>query len=108
MLTPGEGSEDSSRFGPPVRVLPHLVLGCAKDAASITRLRSLGVTAILNVSHNCPNFFESLFEYKTIPVEDSYQADLLCKLQEIFDFISKLALLPFRINTALQSIPQFH
>lgn len=49
----------------------------------------MGVTAILNVSHNCPNFFESLFEYKTIPVEDSYQADLLSKLQEAFDFISK-------------------
>ena len=87
LLTPSE--DDPNRFGPPVEVLPFLVLGCAKDSANLTQLRKMGVTAILNVSHNCPNHFESLFEYKCIPVQDSHQADLLSKLETAFDFISK-------------------
>lgn len=87
LLTPSE--DDGNRFGPPAEVLPHLVLGCAKDSADLTQLRKMGITAILNVSHNCPNHFETLFEYKCIPVEDSHQADLLSKLETAFDFISK-------------------
>lgn len=87
MLTPSE--DDGNRFGPPVEVLPFLVLGCAKDSADLTQLRKMGITAILNVSHNCPNHFETLFEYKCIPVQDSHQADLLSKLETAFDFISK-------------------
>ena len=87
LLTPSE--DDPNRFGPPVEVLPFLVLGCAKDSANLMQLRKMGITAILNVSHNCPNHFETLFEYKCIPVQDSHQADLLSKLETAFDFISK-------------------
>lgn len=87
LLTPSE--DDGTKFGPPVEVLPFLVLGCAKDSADLTQLRKMGITAILNVSHNCPNHFETLFEYKCIPVQDSHQADLLSVLQTAFDFISK-------------------
>lgn len=86
MQTPSCESE-SSRFGPPVELLPHLVLGCEKDSANLSILRQMGVTAVLNVSHNCPNHFESLFEYMGIHVEDSYQADLLSKLHTAFAFI---------------------
>lgn len=85
-------SEDrscSSRFGPPVELLPNLLLGCAKDSANVSQLRQLGVTAILNVSHNCPNHFESLFEYKNICVEDSHDADLLSVLNSAIEFIGK-------------------
>ena len=73
-----------------MEVLPHLVLGCAKDSANLPTLRSMGVTAVLNVSHNCPNHFETLFDYKGIPVEDSHSADLLSQLQTAFDFIGEL------------------
>lgn len=82
------GSEDG-QFGPAVEVLPHLVLGCAKDSSNLTELRKKGVTAVLNVSHNCPNHFESLLEYTCIPVQDSYQADLLSKMDAAIDYISK-------------------
>ena len=83
-------SRDSSEnFGPPVELLPYLVLGCAKDSANVSLLRQLGVTAILNVSHNCPNHFESLFEYKAICVEDSHNADLLSKLDSAIEFVGK-------------------
>lgn len=81
--------DESSRFGPPVEVLPYLVLGCERDSGNLTLLRKLGITAVLNVSHNCANHFEELFEYKTIPVQDSHHADLLSKLETAFDFISK-------------------
>ena len=83
-------SDDSiGQFGPPVQVLPYLILGCAKDSSNLTLLRKLGVTAVLNVSHNCPNHFESLLEYKSINVQDSYQADLLSKMETAIEYISK-------------------
>ena len=88
LLTPMH-SDDSDTFGQPVEILPHLVLGCAKDSANLITLRRMGITAILNVSNNCPNHFETLFEYKTICVEDSYQADLLSRLEDAFSFIGK-------------------
>lgn len=81
-------SEDS-QFGPPVEILPHLILGCARDSSNLTVLRKKGVTAVLNVSHNCPNHFESVLEYKCIPVQDSYQADLLSKMDSAIEYISK-------------------
>lgn len=87
LQTPSEDS--SSQFGPPVEILPHLVLGCAKDSGNLTQLRRRGVTAVLNVSHNCPNHFESLLEYKCIPVQDSYQADLLSKMETAIEYIGK-------------------
>lgn len=83
-------SEDScGQFGPPVEILPHLVLGCAKDSSNLTVLRKHGVTAVLNVSHNCPNHFESLLEYNSISVHDSYQADLLSKMDAAIDYIGR-------------------
>lgn len=87
LQTPSE--DTSSQFGPPIEILPHLILGCAKDSSNLTALRKRGVTAVLNVSHNCPNHFESLLEYKSIPVQDSYQADLLSRMDAAIEYISK-------------------
>ncbi len=81
--------DEASRFGPPVEILPFLVLGCARDSSNLALLRKHGVTAVLNVSHNCVSHFKELFEYKIIPVQDSHQADLLSQLDTAFDFISK-------------------
>ncbi len=81
--------DESSQFGPPVEILPFLVLGCARDSSNLTLLRQHGVTAVLNVSHNCACHFEELFEYKVIPVQDSHQSDLLSQLDTAFHFISK-------------------
>ena len=79
--------DDSDRYGPPVEILPHLILGCAKDSSSLAALQELGVTAVLNVSHNCPSLFPSELQYLEIRVPDTYQADLLSRLDEAFDFI---------------------
>ncbi len=76
-----------------MEILPHLVLGCEKDSANLALLRQMGITAVLNVSSNCPNHFEELFEYMTIRVEDSYQADLLSRLHSAFSFIGEYVIL---------------
>lgn len=82
--------DESSQFGPPVEILPHLVLGCARDSSNLSLLRRLGVTAVLNVSHNCASHFKELFEYKIIPVQDSHHSDLLSHLSTAFDFINSI------------------
>ena len=81
--------DEASQFGPPVEILPYLVLGCARDSSNLALLRKHRVTAVLNVSHNCASHFEELFEYKIIPVQDSHHSDLLSQLGSAFDFISK-------------------
>jgi len=87
LRTPSEDS--SNNFGPPMQILPHLVLGSAKNSSNLTQLRKMGVTAVLNVSHNCPNHFEGVLEYKCIHVQDSYQADLLSKMEMAIQFIGR-------------------
>lgn len=82
--------DESGQFGPPVEILPHLVLGCSRASSDLGVLRKFGVTAVLNVSHNCASHFEELFTYKVIPVQDSHHADLLSQLDAAFEFISKL------------------
>jgi dual specificity MAP kinase phosphatase len=72
-----------------VQILPHLILGCAKDSSNLSVLRQLGVTAVLNVSHNCPSLFQSQLQYMEIRVPDTYQADLLARLDEAFLFIGE-------------------
>ena len=73
----------------PVEILPYLFLGSAKDASNIEMLRKMGITAVLNITTQCPNLFESEFEYMCIEVEDSHQADLLSKLQQAITFIGR-------------------
>lgn len=82
-------ADDSERYGPPVEILPHLILGCAKDSSDLLALQRLGVTAVLNVSHNCPSLFRSQFQYLEIQVPDTYQADILSRLDEAFAFIGE-------------------
>ncbi|KAG8141196.1 hypothetical protein E2320_006850 [Naja naja] len=53
-------------------------------------LESLGITAVLNVSSSCPNYFEGHFLYKSIPVEDNHMADISVWFQEAIDFIDSV------------------
>lgn len=62
--------------GGPVEILPFLYLGSAYHAARRDMLDALGITALLNVSSDCPNHFEGHYQYKCIPVEDSHKADI--------------------------------
>lgn len=73
----------------PVEILPHLYLGSEIHASQKELLQRLGITAIVNVSRNIPNFFEETFHYKSIPVDDTYTADIGRWFEEAAAFIGK-------------------
>ncbi|KAM4802396.1 dual specificity protein phosphatase 4 isoform 2-T3 [Callospermophilus lateralis] len=50
-------------------------------------LDALGITALLNVSSDCPNHFEGHYQYKCIPVEDNHKADIGSWFMEAIEYI---------------------
>lgn len=76
--------------GGPVQILPHLYLGSACHASSKATLQQLGITALLNVSQNCPNHFQDVFLYKCIPVQDTGSEDIGAWFQDAFHFIDEV------------------
>ncbi|XP_070812632.1 dual specificity protein phosphatase 2 [Pituophis catenifer annectens] len=74
----------------PVEILPFLYLGSCYHSSNREVLESLGITAVLNVSSSCPNYFEGHFLYKSIPVEDNHMADISIWFQEAIDFIDSV------------------
>ncbi|KAH9405015.1 Dual specificity protein phosphatase 1 [Tyrophagus putrescentiae] len=81
------GVEDSEE---PAELLPYLFLGSETHAASKSTLLKLGITAVLNVSHNCPNYFEDSFAYKRIAIKDSKLDDITMVINEALDYIDKM------------------
>ncbi|XP_005992564.1 dual specificity protein phosphatase 1 [Latimeria chalumnae] len=73
--------------GGPVEILPFLYLGSAFHASRKDMLDTLGITALINVSANCPNHFEGHYQYKSIPVEDNHKADISSWFNEAIEFI---------------------
>ncbi|XP_028654116.1 dual specificity protein phosphatase 2 [Erpetoichthys calabaricus] len=76
--------------GGPVEILPFLFLGSAHHSSHREALRSLRITAVLNVSSSCPNLFENELQYKCIPVEDSQAADISSWFAEAIEFIDSV------------------
>ncbi|XP_060904633.1 dual specificity protein phosphatase 1 [Labrus mixtus] len=76
--------------GGPVEILPFLYLGSAYHASRKDMLEMLGITALINVSANCPNHFEDSFLYKSIPVEDNHKADISSWFNEAIEFIDSV------------------
>ncbi|XP_068596149.1 dual specificity protein phosphatase 1 [Brachionichthys hirsutus] len=76
--------------GGPVEILPFLYLGSAYHASRKDMLDMLGITALINVSANCPNHFEDAFLYKSIPVEDNHKADISSWFNEAIEFIDSV------------------
>ncbi|XP_040181285.1 dual specificity protein phosphatase 4 [Rana temporaria] len=76
--------------GGPVDILPFLYLGSAYHAARRDMLDALGITALLNVSSDCPNHFEGHFQYKCIPVEDNHKADISSWFMEAIEYIDSI------------------
>ncbi|XP_042326945.1 dual specificity protein phosphatase 2 [Sceloporus undulatus] len=76
--------------GGPVEILPFLYLGSCFHSSNREVLESLGITAVLNVSSSCPNYFEGQFLYKSIPVEDNQMAEISVWFQEAINFIDSV------------------
>ncbi|MEQ2303101.1 Dual specificity protein phosphatase 4 [Ameca splendens] len=76
--------------GGPVEILPFLYLGSALHASKKEVLDSIGISALLNVSADCPNHFEGTYQYKCIPVEDNHKEDISCWFLEAIEFIDSV------------------
>ncbi|XP_060092925.1 dual specificity protein phosphatase 4 [Heteronotia binoei] len=76
--------------GGPVEILPFLYLGSAHHAARRDMLDALRITALLNVSSDCPNHFEGHFQYKCIPVEDNHKTDISSWFMEAIEYIDSV------------------
>lgn len=75
--------------GGPVELLPFLFLGSAAHSARRETLAASGITAVLNVSSTCPNFYESELEYLRLTVEDSLAADIRACFSTAIAFIGE-------------------
>lgn len=75
--------------GGPVEILPFLYLGSALHASKKEVLDGIGISALLNVSADCPNHFEGAYQYKCIPVEDNHKEDISCWFLEAIEFIGQ-------------------
>ncbi|XP_035464656.1 dual specificity protein phosphatase 4 [Scophthalmus maximus] len=76
--------------GGPVEILPFLYLGSALHASKKEVLDAIGISALLNVSADCPNHFEGAYQYKCIPVEDNHKEDISCWFLEAIEFIDSI------------------
>lgn len=72
-----------------MEILPYLYLGSCNHSSDLQGLQACGITAVLNVSASCPNHFEGLFRYKSIPVEDNQMVEISAWFQEAITFIGK-------------------
>lgn len=72
-----------------MEILPYLFLGSCSHSSDLQGLQACGITAVLNVSASCPNHFEGLFRYKSIPVEDNQMVEISAWFQEAISFIGK-------------------
>ncbi|CAO2642462.1 Dual specificity protein phosphatase 1 [Lemmus lemmus] len=86
---PDSAESGCSSWGP-VEILSFLYLGSAYHASRKDMLDALGITALINVSANCPNHFEGHYQYKSIPVEDNHKADISSWFNEAIDFIDSV------------------
>ena len=98
----------SSPQGGPVEILPFLYLGSAYHASRKDMLDMLGITALINVSANCPNHFEDSFLYKSIPVEDNHKADISSWFNEAIEFIGEYIHLFFTLHSQLPYVSACH
>ncbi|KAF3695603.1 Dual specificity protein phosphatase 2 [Channa argus] len=74
----------------PVELLPFLFLGSALHSSRRETLAAAGITAVLNVSSTCPNFYEGEFEYLRLTVEDSLAADIRACFSTAIAFINSV------------------
>lgn len=59
----------------------------------------LGISALINVSANCPNHFVDSFLYKSIPVEDNHKANISSWFNEAIEFIGEYTLHFYPLHT---------
>ncbi|BFZ07246.1 hypothetical protein BsWGS_10285 [Bradybaena similaris] len=70
------------------QVLPFLYLGNERDAKDLSRLKSLNISYVLNVTSHVPHYYdEQGISYKRIPASDSAQQNLKQYFEEAIEYI---------------------
>lgn len=70
----------------PTHVIDNIYLGSAHNAANFTLLQSLGISIIINITHN-PDHFPEYFTYKHYGLNDNNEDDIEPFLDEIYNFL---------------------
>uniref|UniRef100_A0A1A8I527 Dual specificity protein phosphatase 2 n=2 Tax=Nothobranchius kuhntae TaxID=321403 RepID=A0A1A8I527_NOTKU len=88
-ITTGRRTPSHDQDGP-VELLPFLFLGSAVHSSRREALAAAGITAVLNVSSTCPNFYEGELQYLRLTVEDTLVADIRACFQTAIAFIDSV------------------
>lgn len=72
-----------------MELLPFLFLGSAIHSSRRETLAAAGITAVLNVSSSCPNFYEGELQYLRLTVEDTLVADIRACFHTAISFIGE-------------------
>ncbi|XP_004468324.2 dual specificity protein phosphatase 16 isoform X1 [Dasypus novemcinctus] len=74
----------------PTRILPHLYLGCQRDALNKELMQQNGIGYVLNASNTCPKpDFIPESHFLRVPVNDSFCEKIFPWLDKSVDFIEK-------------------
>lgn len=73
----------------PAELAPHLLLGSIDHASDRELISKLGVTAVLNVSTQCSNYFPDQLQYLRIPVQDTTNSTLMPYFKQAAEFIGE-------------------
>ena len=78
--------------GPSEIILNFLYLGDLTDARNESKIRAMGITHIINVTTEIPNFIESLpkINYFNINVNDTPRDNISAKFMESINFIENV------------------
>jgi len=71
-------------------VLPWLLLGRREVSTNQSLLLQMGVTHILNMTHDCPCVFPHTFIYQRVPIRDNLTTDLAAHFTTIINFIKRV------------------
>eukprot|EP00051_Salpingoeca_urceolata_P005395 m.72948 g.72948 ORF g.72948 m.72948 type:complete len:480 (+) comp14291_c0_seq1:144-1583(+) len=74
----------------PTEILPFLLIGAEFHVKNEELLRSLGITAVLNVTSHDFRPSNPALKYKQIPVRDSWNQNLMEYLDEAFAFLDSV------------------
>jgi len=71
----------------PTIVSANIVLGGRDDANNDAVLQALGITHILNVANQLPNYFEDRYVYLHIPLHDTDETSVVAAMPKANEFI---------------------
>lgn len=81
-------------------VLPWLLLGRREVSTNQSTLLQMGVTHILNMTHDCPCVYPNTFIYQRVPVRDNITTDLAAHFTTIINFIKRVEKCKGRVSKA--------